>query len=619
MGCKVKKTKNYIAIFPSAFIALLFVFSPLNAQFQLSNPSFETFETGFNSVGQQPTGWKGSNVSQSAPIVGTITKQLVNSETAGRSGNCVYLHNEDVGVQGIAMAPAPAFIALGTPWNQISGTDANSAIGGCTGGLAFTHRPDTVAIWVKRTYSNAESAHVMLYLWSGTSQGASYRNKGGNCSSSSRTNDETDIRATNSCSTTQLANLIGQGEWTSNQQINDWTLVKFPINYNNNSIPENVNVIISAANYPCEGCASSIKAGSKLWADDISLIYSSKAEFIKVNNRNIADFDPNILEYTHSLGTNATTIPPISVFRNGRELLGAEITINYGTIGGAPTIITINAEDGSSSTTYTVHFVNQLSINPRPETIKINGTPIQGFNGYVTSYDVALPYGTTTCPEIAVEIAEDGQTFVVNNCTSVPGGATVTVTAPNTAYSTTYTLNFTVAQLNDNKLQNILINGEPIPNFNPSTNSYTVELPLGTTVAPTITPVSAYPTGAQTILLTDNGLASPSTILVSSPAATASRTYKITYVITMSSNTSLQDIKIGGVSIDNFNSQTYNYSYVLPRGTTILPAITWTKGEANQTVTATYNGVNGETRLVVTAQNGSSVQIYRIAFSVARS
>ncbi|MDR1544425.1 MAG: hypothetical protein LBS50_08490 [Prevotellaceae bacterium] len=608
------------SIFSTASFALFFTFTTAKAQYQLPNSTFETFETGFNGVGQQPTSWKGSNVSQSAPLVGTITKQLVNVESAGRTGNCVYMHNEMVGVSGIAEAPAPAFIALGEPWNAISGTDANSAIGGCTGGLNFTYRPDTLSLWVKRTPSASENARISVYLWSGNSQGSSYKNKGGSCSSSSRTNEEIDIRGNNSCSTTTLANLIGTGDWVSNQTISNWQQIKVPIVYVNNSIPEKINVIISAAAYPYTGGdnANSVKSGSKLWADDLSLIYSSKIGILNINNRSLADFNPGTLEYTYSLGLGVTTIPPITAYRNGRQLTGSEISIINGAVDGAPTTITVTAQDGSSTTTYTINFVSQQSTNPRPEGIKINGTPLATFNGYVTSYNMALPYGTTSCPTIEVIKAEDEQTYTVSNCSSLPGSATVTVYAANTSYSVTYTLNFTVSQLNDNTLQNILIDGEPLANFSPTTNNYTVELPLGTAVAPSITPVSAYPAGTQTIILTENGLYGTSTVKVSSPAS-SERTYRINFVITQSSNANLSDIKIGGETVENFNPNTYLYNIVLPRGTENLPAITYTKGEPNQTVVLTQGGLNGESRLAVTAQNGAATQIYRLNFSVERS
>ncbi|MDR2684006.1 MAG: hypothetical protein LBB53_01330, partial [Prevotellaceae bacterium] len=609
-----------LTIFSLAFITVFFCFSTVNAQ-QLPNSNFESFETGHNGEGQQPTGWKGSNVVQT--VAGITARGTLVGYQAGRSGNCVYLHNEEVGAAGIT-APAPAFVSLGMPWNEVSGLSASNAIGGCTGGLNFTYRPDTLLLWVKRTFSNTERAHVAVYLWSGNSQGSSYKNKGGSCQNSSRTNEEVDIRGTNSCSTTAQANLIGNGEWVGNAQINNWEQIKVPITYFNNSVPEKINVIISASAYPYSNGdnANSVKAGSKLWADDLSLVYSSKIHELRLNlggnYRPLQNFDANTLNYTYELGQGSTSVPQIQAFRSGRQLSGSEISITYGEVDGTPTTVTVAAEDGSSTTAYTINFVSAQSTNPRPANILINGTPISGFNAYITNYNVPLPYGTTECPTVTVQKAEAEQTYVISSCTGVPSSVTVRVYAQDISIYETYTINFSIAPLSDNTLQNILIGGAPLAGFSPTTNNYTVELPLGTTQAPAITPVSAYPEGEQTILLSENGLSGTSTIEVYAVASSAHRTYRINFQITASSYAYLNDIKIGGASLPNFNAETLNYNCVLPRGTTVLPAITWVLGEQNQSAALTTGGVNGETRITVTAQNGN-IKIYRINFSVERS
>ena len=619
-----------LAIFATAMLSFSLI-SPLKAQqYQLPNSGFETFQGGFNSIGQQPTGgWKGSNVTQTA-LGTTVTKQLVFSDAGGRSGNCVRLENLWVGALGIG-APAPGYISLGTPWNEIKDASADKAIGGCAGGLAFTYRPDTLELWVKRTLANStsESAHVVVYLWKGTSSGNSYRNKGGSCQGTgTRTDEEVDVRRTNSCGTNQTATIVGVGEWVSavNQQFTSWTKIKVPVTYYSDERPTKINVIISAANYPAEGQANSIKENSKLWADDLSLNYSSKIDKLMINGRYWTEFNRDVLNYTYSLGTNATTVPPIIAYRSGRKLgveAASEISINYGGVD-AVTTITVNAEDGSGSTTYTINFIKQQSINPNPADILINGNSIQSFTGNIFNpntytYNIVLPYGTTQCPTVDVEYAEDGQTSNVVSCNSLPGSATATVYAANTAYFKNYTFNFTVAAFSDNTLSNILINGAPIPSFNPNFNNYLVELPSGTTQAPVITPVSAYADGMQTMIVNSSGFPLPSTIVVfPTNAPSQTRTYTIRYEIVSSSYAYLDDIKVGGVSLEDFISTQTTYNYVLPRGTTSLPTITYEKGEPNQTVNIFYGGVNETTRIEVLAQNGNRV-VYYIKFSVLKS
>ena len=607
----------------SAISAILMLsvlnFSSLKAQYQVVNSGFETFETGWNGEGQQPTGWKGSNVK--VTTLGVTVKTTLVTSAAGRTGNCVYLHNEMSGAAGIE-APAYAYISLGQPWVEVYGLSEAKSCGGTTGGINFIYRPDTLSIWVKRTYTSFENARVLIYLWSGNAVGTSYKSKGDGCHSITQTNDVYDILNTNSCTTTTLANLIGKGEEIITQQYQNWTQIKVPITYFNNDVPQKMNIVISAANYPAEGQSNSIKEGSKLWADDLSLIYSSKIHELRVFKNGvffpIQNFNPNTLSYIYTLPQGTTTIPDIQAFRSGRQLSGSEFQITSpGVVDVSPTVVKVTAQDGSSTTTYSIQFVTTQSTNAFPANILVNGTPINNFNPNIFTYNVSLPYGTTTCPTITVQKAEETQTYTISNCTNVPGTATVKVFAQDVSVSKTYTINFTVAPLNDNTLQNILINGTGIQNFNPTNNSYTIELPLGTTQAPTITPISAYANGVQTIVQTNGGLTGTTTIKVSSPASTV-RTYSIKFEITISSYAYLNGIQIGGTPLAGFNAETLNYNYLLPRETTVLPQITWTLGEPNQTVALTTNGVNGEARITVTAHNGN-IKIYRINFSVERS
>jgi len=582
---------------------------------QIPNSNFNTsFENALHS-GTQPPGWKASNVSQMG-VDGVFIKPAAG---AGNDGSlCVRMENLWVGALGIG-ANAPAYMALGQPWSYISGTNLSSASGGTDGGLAFTYRPDSLEVWVKRTYSSTETAHALVYLWNGTFHGQTYKNKGGGCGGDAHTNEESDIRGTNTCTSTPgTASLIGQGEWTSSAQIPNWTLVKAPITYQNNLVPQYINVILSSADYPNGRDASKVQAGSILYVDNFKLIYSSKIHELYIANKKWGTFNSDTKEYTYALGVGATEIPTIEARRSGRVLSGSEITITNGTVGGAPTTITVRAEDGSSTTTYTINFVAQQSTNCMPSGISVGGTAIANFSGYVTSYNVELPYGTTAVPAITVVKAEDGQTYAITPCANLPGAATVTIYAEDASISKTYTINLTVAALTDNTLQEILINGKSIAGFSPTKTTYTVEMPLGTTTDPTITPISAYAAGEQVIVLTNNGLSGKSTITVTPKGGTNTRTYNISYKITASTYSYLSNISVGGTPLTYFVPETLNYSYTLPIGTTTLPAIVATPGDDYQTITKEENGVDGVTKITVTAASGA-VSIYRITFSTLKS
>ena len=615
--------KKYII----SFIVFVLYAVYVSAQdYQLPNSNMETFQNSWAGVGYDPTGWKGANVRRVVSGI-TAAKEMVSPDDNGRSGKCVRIHNEKVEALGIG-APAPSWITFGQPWNDLKGIDQGTASAGTDGGMAFTYRPDTLSAWIKSTRVGGEEFNIVFYSWTGTAQNNSYKGQNGSCQSYSHTDEESDIRVQtdgNSCGTGWGdAVQVGEGAFRSTQNYSSWTQVKIPITYYNNTVPEKTNVIFSSGKYPHFREADGVNAGSTLWVDDISLIYSSKLHEIRVikpgetTERPIAGVNPNILTYNYSLGLGATNadIPQIKCYRSGRLLGATECVINYATQLGEPTTITVSAEDGSSTTTYTVVFAAQMSDNARPSGITVNGTPVNGFSGYVNTYDVALPYGTTDCPVLDIVKAEPEQTFT-STCTGVPGVATVEVTAADGTSKQVYTLNLSVAPLTDNTLQDILINDKPLTGFSPTKNIYKVELPIGTTAAPTVTPVSAYPEGAQTITVNDGGLEGTTTITVTPPSGT-SRTYSITYVITESSYSFLEDIQIGGVSLPDFNPEVLNYSYGLPLGVTELPEITYTQGDEYQTVTLTPGPVNGVTRLIVKAQDGTTTT-YTIVFSVEQA
>jgi hypothetical protein len=75
---------------------------------------------------------------------------------------------------------------------------------------------------------------------------------------------------------------------------------------------------------------------------------------------------------------------------------------------------------------------------------------------------------------------------------------------------------------------------------------------------------------------------------------------------------------LDGQSLEGFSPEKTSYSIALPIGTTILPDITWTQGDPYQQVNITPGGIDGTTRIVVTAAAGNTVT-YRLTFSTEKS
>ena len=81
-----------------------------------------------------------------------------------------------------------------------------------------------------------------------------------------------------------------------------------------------------------------------------------------------------------------------------------------------------------------------------------------------------LPYGTTEVPVVAATAQDSGATVTITQPTSTTGTATILVVAADGTTTSTYTLNFSVAQLSDNTLEAIYIDGELVPGFTPTKN-----------------------------------------------------------------------------------------------------------------------------------------------------
>ena len=624
--------KFYSAVLFTLLMAII------NCQFvtaqQVPDPSFEDWSGEKFDGNVQPRYWNASNVSQ----VG-FNFNFAHQETDAHTGNyCMMVKDTEVGAMGITET-SPGYFSLGKPWSYLEGLSTGTATAGTSGGIQWTHRPDTMSVWIKRTGSNTdkEDFYLLYYAWSGTAKSSSYKNKNGGCTSVSQTNEESDIRTTlnyNECGTDQKANQIAEGMWREKKTYGKWTNIRVPIYYFNNDVPEMMNIIFSASNYPNFRANDGLYDGNALYVDDVELIYSSKIDKLYLNDREWKAFDPNSAEeQVYSVG-KSTEIPSVFGVRGvgsitnargskstfpGRRLTDSEfLIVQQGAIDGDPMIIQVNATDKSSTTTYKIKFVSAASNNARLADIQVNGTSIDGFNAYLNTYNIQLPYGTTVVPVVSATAQDAGATVSITQPATTNGTATINVTAADGTTKASYTLQFSVAQLSDNTLEAIYIDGELLPSFAPTKNNYTISLPLGTTQAPTITWQSAYADGAQTIALTKNSLEGGAQITVSAPAAQATRTYKLTYKIEASSYAYLAGISLNGQPIEGFSPEQTTYSFTLPIGTTTLPAITWTQGDPYQQVTLTEGGVDGTTRIVVTAAAGNSVT-YRLTFNTKKS
>ncbi len=119
-----------------------------------------------------------------------------------------------------------------------------------------------------------------------------------------------------------------------------------------------------------------------------------------------------------------------------------------------PTTVTESADYFIANTTigekvYTLKLARDKSVKSSDATLKslsVDNEPIKDFNAETLSYNIELPFGTTDIPTITAEATSSVATVSVIQATTLPGTATVNVTAEDGTTVMSYTVNFTVAK-----------------------------------------------------------------------------------------------------------------------------------------------------------------------------
>ena len=649
-------------------VMLLAVTANAATDFQLPDPHFEDW-SGSAFDGQiQPKNWHGSNVEQSA-LGMTFRFNFMYRET-GRSGYCAMTKGQEVGAAGIT-ENAPGYFSLAEAWQYLKGLDTNSATAGSKGGISFDHRPDSVAVWIKRTGSatDKEDFHILFYSWQGDSKGKKYLNKAGSCTETPDyvVNEESDVRQIldgNECGTSVQAKQVAEAWLKERKTYGNWTRICIPIYYMNDLVPTNCNMLFSASNYPNFRANDGLYVDNALYVDDVELIYSSKIQELWVGGKKWNAFDPNSTDVQiYSLGTDATSIPAIEAWRGvgtlttkgdgyerkskftkthnfpGRKLQGSEISMSMGNLDGKETTITVTAEDGSSTTTYRILFQRAESDNAKLAGISYvlgaDTIALKDFSLGKNHYNVELPYGTTETPKVLYTLAEEKQTVVETQATSPTGKATLVVTSPSKECKETYTIQFAIGLLKDNTLKSILVNGKPIPGFSPAQTVYKVS--VQSDEMPTVEAISAYPAGEQTITYKAPDVVNGGQyqISVSTPGNPTPKIYKLNFKKEASSYSRLANLQVIGDKIANVNpaqqgdptalafDPDYTTYYVnLMMGAKELPQIIPTKGEDTQTieiVSLDEGVVDGTVKVIVTAGNGTDKTVYKLVFYTEKS
>jgi gliding motility-associated-like protein len=378
-------------------------------------------------------------------------------------------------------------------------------------------------------------------------------------------------------------------------------------------------------------------------------------------------FQPYTYNYTSSVAyaTSSITLTPTAIDSTSKIIVNGMVVANkmasapIALAVGANTItIVVTAQDGVATETYTVTVTRAPSNNDNLSSLKISaGTLTPAFAPGTTSYTASVGNGissltvmpTTSDPTATVKVngtaAGSGSASAPIPLTVGPNTITTGVTAQDGTTTKTYSITVTRAPSNNAYLLYFSIQTATLsPGFAYKTFSYITHVPNSTTsvtVTPSVLDLTATVkvNGTAVVNKTASGPialavgANTINIVVTAQDGVTTQTYTVTITRAASANDNLSYLKISqGTLTPVFATATTSYTASVGNGVTSL-TITPTTQDATASVK-----VNGTTvtsgaasaaiplnvgvntiKVLVTAQNGATIQIYKITVTRAPS
>ncbi len=264
-----------------------------------------------------------------------------------------------------------------------------------------------------------------------------------------------------------------------------------------------------------------------------------------------------------------------------------------------------------------VNDVYELSSDATLLDLTVNGTTVTGFDPATLTYDVELPYGTSTVPTVAYTLNNAKANAVQTDAGSLPGSTTVAVTAED-GTSQTYTLNFTVAA--------------PSTDATVSSLTYTIDntaetitnVPSSETLAnfkTNLTPAAGatfevYQADGTTVA-TD--LATGYKVMVTAEDGTTTKTYTITVNTSLSTETNITSFTLASVA-GTIDGSAHTVAVTVPFGTDVtalVPTITLSAGATVDPASGVAQDFTSPVTYTVTAEDGTTTQPWVVTVTVA--
>lgn len=246
-------------------------------------------------------------------------------------------------------------------------------------------------------------------------------------------------------------------------------------------------------------------------------------------------------------------------------------------------------------------------------------TSVPNFSSSQTSYEVELPatyvggapsiQGTTTDPNANITN--------VTQATTIPGTASITVTAEDGTTTLTYTVTFTRESAEPKVESATWANIRGTAAIDQVNKTITGQVTNGSSLSLEPTFTGKYlntqtPTGVQNFA---NGPVSYT--FTSATSESSTYTVTITEAPAVSTDATLKSLTYGGTSVPNFSPSTLTYNIELTAGIKTPPTIAATPNDNKATVNITQaSSVPGVGKVEVTAEDGTTKLTYTINYTV---
>lgn len=267
----------------------------------------------------------------------------------------------------------------------------------------------------------------------------------------------------------------------------------------------------------------------------------------------------------------------------------------------------------------------QVTAGPAPAStdatlsaLTYDGTSVPDFSAATTSYEVELPADYVGgAPSVQVTTSDANATTNITQATTLPGVATIVVTAEDGTTTKTYTVTFTKESA-DPKVESATwpnIRGTAVIDQVNKTITGQVLNGSSLSLEPTFTGKylnTQSPTGVQNFA---NGAIS----YTFTSASNAQTVYSVTITESpaVSTDATLSSLTYGGKSVPNFSPSTLTYNIELTAGTKTPPTIAATPNDNKATMNITQaSSVPGVGKVEVTAEDGTTKLTYTINYTV---